>query len=144
MKTPHKTLGQFLAEINLTEQKLKQLTGIPIYRLRAIYKDGQFTEAEFKKLVEAIGVRPAVSIAYASQAGNFNQSGIGNEQHVTINFVTIIMQRLGLIPNATSTPMLPALPALAITMQQRVLSQLPGSQVALASDSFTSINYFLC
>lgn len=60
METIHKTLAQFLASIDMTVQELKRLTGIPIYRLRAIYKDGQFTEEEFKKLVEVLGARPAV------------------------------------------------------------------------------------
>jgi hypothetical protein len=131
METPYKTLAQFLASLDLTEQQLKRLTGIHIYRLRDIYKNGQFTEAEFKKLVEALGARPAVSMAYASQIGSFNQNGTGNKQHVTINtFVTIIMRRLGLIPNAAPARVLPAQPVLANTAQQRALGRLPGSQVA--------------
>lgn len=138
METTHKTLAHFLASLNFTEKQLKQLTGISIPRLRAIYKHGQFTEEEFKKLVEALGARPAVSMAYASQIGNFNQNGTGNEQHVTINtFVTIIMRRLGLIPKAAPTRVLPAQPALACTAQQRVLSQLPGSQVAPISSGLS-------
>lgn len=131
METTYGTLAQFLASLNLTVQQLKRLTGIPIYRLRAIYKDGQFTEAEFKQLVEALGARPAVSMAYASQIGSFNQNGIGNEQHVTINtFVTIIMRRLGLIPSAAPTRVLSVQPVLDSTAQQRALGRLPGSQVA--------------
>lgn len=138
METTYKTLAHFLASFNLTEKQLKQLTGISIPRLRAIYKHGQFTEEEFKKLVEALGARPAVSMAYASQIGNFNQNGTGNEQHVTINtFVTIIMRRLGLIPGAAPTRVLPVQPALACTAQQRVLGQLPGGQVVPVSGSLS-------
>jgi hypothetical protein len=144
METTYKTLAQFLASLNLTVQQLKQRTGIPIYRLRAIYKHGQFTDEEFKKLVEALGARPAVNMAYASQIGNFNQNGIGNEQHVTINnFVTIIMRRLGLIPKAAPTHVLPAQPVLTCTAQQRVLSQLPGSRVAPVGDSLSPTNYVI-
>jgi hypothetical protein len=142
METTYKTLAQFLASLNLTVQQLKKRTGIPIYRLRAIYKDGQFTEEEFKRLVEALGARPAISMAYASQMGNFNQNGIGNEQNITINtFVTIIMRRLGLIPKAAPTRVLPAQPVLTCTAQQRVLSQLPGSQVAPVSGGLSPIDH---
>lgn len=132
METTYKTLAEFLASLNLTVQQLKQRTGIPIYRLRAIYKHGQFTEEEFKKLVEALGAHPAVSMAYASQMGNFNQNGIGNEQHVTINtFVTIIMRRLGLLPKAAPTRVLPAQPVLTCTAQLRAIGRQPSSQSAL-------------
>jgi hypothetical protein len=141
METSYKTLGQFLASLNLTVQQLKRLTGIPMYRLRAIYKNGQFTEAEFKKLVEALGARPAVNMVYASQFGSFNQNGIGNEQHVTINtFVTIIMRRLGLIPSVAPARALPAQPVLACTVQQRMLGRLPGSQVASIEGGLSPIN----
>jgi hypothetical protein len=142
MKTTYKTLVQFLTSLDLTVQELKRLTGIPIYRLRAIYKDGQFTEEEFKKLVEALGARPAVSMAYASQIGNFNQSGIGNRQHVTINtFVTIIMRRLELIPITARLRVLPTQPVLASIAQQRVLSRLPGSQVAPVGGSLSHTDH---
>jgi hypothetical protein len=142
MKTPYKTLGQFLAEINLTEQKLKQLTGIPIYRLRAIYKDGKVSDDDFIKLVKALSVRPAAELVCASQIGYINQNGIGNTQKIVNNFITIIMRRLGAIPGFHQSSAAPFKQVLVGSTQQHMLSQLPGSQVTLNSSIAPNCHYF--
>jgi hypothetical protein len=129
MKTPYKTLGQFLAELNLTEQKLKQLTGITIPRLRAIYKAGQISDDDFIKFDKALSARRAVKLVYASQIGYINQNGIGNKQEIVNNFITIIMRRLGAIPGFHQPRLAPFKQVLVGSVQQHALDQLPGSQV---------------
>ena len=142
MTSHHKTFDQFLAELNLNAQQLKRRTGIPIYRLRAIYKDGQFTTDELKKLIAALGVDAAVNMAYACQIGNFNQNGTGNSQTFVNNIIVIVMRRLGITPG-TARPRVrptPARPALIGTVQQHALSRLPASQVAPVGDSLSPID----
>ena len=134
MKAPYKTLSHFLAELNLTEQQLKRLTGIPIYRLRTIYKDGNFTDDELIKLIKALSARPAVKLVYASQIGNFNQNGIGNTQTFITTIVNIVMRRLA----ASQPHVLPARPVLIGSVQQQALGQMPGGQVAPINGGFAS------
>lgn len=133
METTYKTLAQFLASISLTEQELKRLTGLSIPRLRAIFKHGDVTKQEFMLLLKAMTAHQAADLVFTSQAGDFNQNGIGNEQHVNVtnNYVLIIMRRLGLIPEPAprSNPS-PVAPKPVIAVQQRVASQLPASQAA--------------
>lgn len=133
MKTTRETLAQFLAKLGLTEQQLKRSTGIPIYRLRAIYKDGQFTDDELIQLIKVLTARPAVELVYAAQIGNFNQNGIGNTQTIVNNFLTIVMRRLAAIPGAVRPRVLPSKPALVGSVQQQALGRLPGGQAGLVS-----------
>jgi hypothetical protein len=132
METTYKTLAQFLASINLTEKELKRLIGLSIPRLRAIFKHGDVTKQEFMLLLKAMTAHQAADLVFASQAGSFNQNGIGNEQHVNVtnNYVLIIMRRLGLIPGPDQPSALPVAPKPVIAVQQRVVGQFPASQVA--------------
>lgn len=125
-----KTLVQFLATLGLTEQKLKQLTGIPIYRLRAIYKDGKVNDDDFIKLVRALSARPAAELVCASQIGYINQNGIGNKEKIINNSITIIMQRLGAIPGIHQPRVVPFKQILVGSVQQHALGQLPSSQMS--------------
>jgi hypothetical protein len=133
MTTTYKTLAKFLASINLTEQRLKSLTGIPIRRLRAIYRAGDFTDDELIKLIKALSARTAIKLAYAAQIGDFNQQGIGNTQTFITNIFNITMRRLS-TPAPAQPHVLPVTPMLATSVQQAT-GQLPGSQVTHINSS---------
>jgi hypothetical protein len=117
METTYKTLAKFLASINLTEQQLKSLTGIPIRRLRAIYKAGDFTDAELIKLIRALSGRTAIKLVHAAQIGDFNQQGIGNTQTFITNIYNITMRRLA-IPIPVQPHALPVAPMLVSSVHQ--------------------------
>jgi hypothetical protein len=133
METTYKTLAKFLASLNLTERRLKEITGISIPRLRAIYKRGNFTDDEFMRLIKVLSIRQAVNLTYACQIGDFNQHGIGNSQTFITNIINVVMRRLGISPDVTKPQVLPAKPVLALAVQQRALSQQPSGKATLVS-----------
>lgn len=94
-------------------------------------------------LLKAMTVHQAADLVFASQTGNFNQNGIGNEQNINVtnNYVLIVMRRLGLVPSAAPAHILPTQPALANVVQQRVLGRQQGSQIAPIGDMLLSINH---
>jgi hypothetical protein len=133
MKATRETLAQFLAKLGLTEQRLKLLTGILIKRLRVIFQDGNATDDEFIKLVQALSTRPAINFLCASQVGMVNQNGTGNVQTVIYN---VFMKRLASLLGPIPSRVLPAQPVLINAIQQQASSQLPGGQVTPVSGGF--------